>query len=49
MTDDKKVNKKDEEDLRTDFLCSFVTKSMRLKSDKWQKLMSTEDLRVIIK
>lgn len=28
------------------FLCNFVLKSMRIKSDKWIKLIATEEYRV---
>lgn len=29
-----------------DFMSSYVSKSMRIKSDKWQKLIGTEEYRV---
>lgn len=31
-----------------DFMSSYVTKSMRIKPDKWQKLIGTEEYRVCI-
>jgi hypothetical protein len=36
----------DEEDGRIEFLCSFTIKSLRLKAEKWQKMMSNADFKV---
>lgn len=43
-----KKKDKGEEDPRLEFIISYLLKSLRLKSDKWQKLMGTEDNRVSI-
>lgn len=40
MGDEKK---KEEVDSRLDYLCTFVTKTFRVKQEKWQKLLSTDD------
>lgn len=40
MADDKK---KEDADPRIDYISSYVTKTFRLKSDKWQKLMMSDD------
>lgn len=40
MADDKK---KEDSDPRIDYISSYVTKTFRLKSDKWQKLMMSDD------
>lgn len=43
-----KKKDKGEEDPRLEFITSYLLKSLRLKSDKWQKLMGTEDNKVSI-
>lgn len=35
--------KRQDPDVRTDFIGTQVLKTFRLKSDKWQKLMSSDD------
>lgn len=40
MADDKK---KDDGDPRLEFISSYVKKTFRIKSDKWQKLMASEE------
>jgi hypothetical protein len=40
MTDDKK---KEDTDPRLDYISSYVTKTFRIKLDKWQKLMASDD------
>lgn len=39
MTDEKK---KEETDPRMDYISSYVTKTFRIKVDKWQKLMASD-------
>lgn len=34
------------EDERLDFIFEYLSKSLRLKQDKWAKMMANEDLRV---
>jgi hypothetical protein len=47
MADDKKKEADDEEDDgRIAFLCSFTIKSLRLKIEKWQKMMSNDEYKV---
>lgn len=41
MADEKKG--KEETDPRLDFISSYVTKTYRIKSDKWQKLMTSDE------
>lgn len=40
MADDKK---KEDGDPRIEYISSYVTKTFRIKSDKWQKLMMSDD------
>lgn len=40
MSEDKK---KEDTDARLDFISSFVLKSFRMKADKWQKLMISDE------
>lgn len=40
MADDKK---KEDTDPRLDYISSYVTKTFRIKSDKWQKLIISEE------
>lgn len=35
-----------EEDPRLDFISEYLTKTMRLKSDKWPKMIGNEEYRV---
>lgn len=42
----KKKDKEKDEDNQLDFVCSYVIKSMRLKVDKWHKMMGCDDLKV---
>lgn len=44
MSEEPKPKKK--EDPRVDIISNYVLKTMRLKAEKWQKLMSTEELKV---
>lgn len=46
--DSKKGAASDDSDPRLDFLERYVTKSLRLKSDKWQKMLSIEDYKVLL-
>lgn len=40
-------DKKDiDEDPRYEFICEYITKTMRLKSDKWPKLVGNEEYKV---
>lgn len=48
MGDDGGPSKKELNDSRADFFASYVMKSMRIKSDKWQKLIATDEYRVSI-
>ena len=34
------------DDERLDFIFEYLSKSLRLKQDKWAKMMANEDLRV---
>lgn len=36
----------DDEDERFEFLLSYLTKSYRLKQDKWNKMIATEEYKV---
>ncbi|XP_058455827.1 dynein beta chain, ciliary-like isoform X2 [Malaya genurostris] len=47
MTDEKK-KKEEKEDPCAAFVGSYVLKTMRLKEEKWQKLMGNEDFKVIV-
>lgn len=38
--------KKELEDVRADFMCNYVCKSMRIKPEKWSKMIHTDELRV---
>lgn len=40
MADDKK---KDDGDPRLEYISSYVTKTFRMKLDKWQKLITSEE------
>lgn len=46
--DKKKKGKEAEDDIRLDFLCSYVTKSLRVKIEKWHKLVTTEDTKDVV-
>lgn len=46
MGDDGGPIKKELNDSRADFMSSYVMKSMRIKADKWQKLIATDEYRV---
>ena len=35
-----------EEDLRLEFISDYLSKTLRLKSDKWPKLLGNEDYKV---
>lgn len=35
-------------DSRLDFICNYVLKTLKLKQDKWEKLLSSEDNRQIL-
>lgn len=45
-TSTKKDRKGDDEDERLEFLLNYLTKSMRLKQDKWNKMIGTEEYKV---
>lgn len=47
MGDDKK-KKEEKEDPCAAFVGSYVLKTMRLKEEKWQKLMGNEEFKVIV-
>lgn len=36
-------------DLRLDFMGSFITKTLKLKPEKWQRLLNAEEQKTIIK
>lgn len=46
MGDKKGGGDSTEEDPRLDFICEYLVKTMRLKSDKWPKMMGNEEYRV---
>lgn len=48
MDDDsgKKKDKDDDEDDRLEFLLTYLTKSYRLKQDKWNKMIAIEENKV---
>ncbi|XP_066262344.1 dynein beta chain, ciliary-like [Euwallacea similis] len=50
MTDDKKKDDKqdDAEDVRLEFLLSYLTKSYKMKQDKWNKMIGTDEYRKLI-
>lgn len=35
-----------DDDPRYEYLCEYLTKTMRLKSDKWPKMIGNEEYRV---
>lgn len=35
-------------DSRLDFICDYVLKTLKLKQDKWEKLLSSEDNRQVL-
>lgn len=35
-------------DSRLDFICDYVLKTLKLKQDKWEKLLSSEDNRKVL-
>lgn len=35
-------------DSRLDFICDYVLKTLKLKQDKWEKLMSSDDNRQVL-
>lgn len=35
-------------DSRLDFICDYVLKSLKVKQDKWEKLLSSEDNRQVL-
>ena len=47
MADKKDDIKKDEDD-RLEYILQYVTRSSKVKPDKWAKLMSTDEHRVSI-
>lgn len=51
MSDEKKEEKKKDDgvDERFEFIQNYLSKSIRLKSDKWGKMMSTDEYKVILK
>jgi len=47
MSDDKKKDDKDDaEDARLEFLLNYLTKSYKMKQEKWNKMMGTDEYRV---
>ena len=46
MGDNKNKDKDKEEDPRLEFISSYVMKSLRIKMDKWHKMMGAEDSKV---
>lgn len=48
MPDDKKEEKKkdDGSDERIEFILNYLAKAIRLKSDKWAKMIQTEEYKV---
>lgn len=40
--------KKELNDVRADFMCSYVCKTMRLRIEKWTKMMATDEYRALI-
>lgn len=45
---DEKKKKEEKEDPCAAFVGSYVIKTMRLKDEKWQKLMGNEEFKVIV-
>lgn len=48
MGDEKKKKEEQKEDPCAAFVGSYVLKTMRLKDEKWQKLMGNEELKMIV-
>lgn len=49
MSEENKKEKLPEpEDVRIEFILNYVMKSMRIKIEKWSKLMSTNEYKVIL-
>lgn len=47
MSDEKKKDDKDDsEDARLEFLLNYLTKSYKMKQEKWNKMMGTDEYRV---
>ena len=44
---DKKEDEKKEEDQRLEYMFNYLTLSRKLKADKWTKMLSTADFKVI--
>lgn len=48
--DDEKAKKKDktddDEDDRLEFILNYLTKSMRMKQEKWNKMIAVEEFKV---
>lgn len=42
-----KVVEGDDEDVRLEFLLAYLTKSMRMKQEKWNKMIQVEENKVI--
>lgn len=43
---DKKKDDEDEEDPRLEFLFNYLSKSMKIKQERWNKLLATEEFHV---